>query len=312
METQSKEKNETISSGELKRKLFIRDDRTIEIYIHKGALPRPVKEANGEEMLFDKKEILNILGAKSFEEEFIDSVEAAKVLEINRYYVHILARNGKIPHYRLKNFKRSQLFYLRSELEAAKKFVIRWDVSFADRLGKEKFMKDIFFKLLSADVTQLGERDRGVLSGIFVEDKTLAELAEKYHLTKGTIRHIFHRAIRRIRARISYLHERLNGVLEMQEELKIVKNKLMHYEEKENQLSSLSAEARVILFKNIEDFDFSVRLINICKYNNIHTLADLVKLSRWEFGRLRNAGERCITEVNEFLLSKGLMWKMKI
>ena len=145
----SQANNEKIISGKiLKEKLLIKEDRTIAAYIRDGALPQPVKELEDGELLFNKQEVLKILGVKTFDEEFINAEDASKILDVTKNNVQLYARKGLIPCYRLKSIRGSQILYLRSEVESAKQYTIQWSSGFGNRVGKDRATKIIFEKLL--------------------------------------------------------------------------------------------------------------------------------------------------------------------
>lgn len=178
--------------------------------------------------------------------------------------------------------------------------------------AKEKIMKNILSNLFTRNNSLSSERDTDILRMILIEDKKLKEVGDKFHLTPVRISELFYRAIKRMNLRYASFNEQLENGIDMQEEINFLKNKLQHYEKKENQFFSLPFETKEILFKDIEEFNLSAQVVNICKHNDIETLADLVKLSKRDFSKLRNAGKGAITEINEFLTTKGLRWKMDI
>ncbi len=180
------------------------------------------------------------------------------------------------------------------------------------RSAKEKIMKDILSKLLTPNNSLSTDRDTDILRMILIEDKKLKEAGAKFNLTPTRISELFYRAIKRVNLRLASFTEQLENSIDMQEEINFLKSKLLHYEKKENQFFTLPSATREILFKDIEEFNLSARVVNICKHNDIDTLADLVKLSKWDFAKMRNAGKGTVREVNEFLTSKGLTWKMKV
>ena len=73
-----------------------------------------------------------------------------------------------------------------------------------------------------------------------------------------------------------------------------------------------SLELKKTLSTSVDNFEFSQRVLNICLMADIDTIADLVRYSRKDFSDLRNSGKKSVDEVEHFLKSKGLSWKMKI
>lgn len=305
-----KEKN--ISGKSLKEKLLIKEDRTIEAYIRDGALPQPVKVLEDGEQLFDKQEILNLLGAKNFDEEFIDAEAASNILNITKDYVLSYARKGLIPCYRLKNVRGVQLLYLRSELEAARQHTILWSSQFANRLGKDRATKTIFSKLISRELGFLTDRSADIFRELMINDKSVAEVSDKFSLTPFRIMQIFEQAVRFMDARLDSINKRIENTAKIELELEVLRKKLDYYEAKEQQLSALPYQVQELLTKNLSEFYFSGRVLNIFRAADIITVEDLVKYRKNDFARFRSSGKLSLKEVDEFLNAKGLMWNMKI
>jgi DNA-directed RNA polymerase alpha subunit len=72
-----------------------------------------------------------------------------------------------------------------------------------------------------------------------------------------------------------------------------------------------SLELKKTLSTSVDNFDFSQRVLNICLMADIDTIADLVRYSKKDFGALRNSGKKSVDEVEAFLESNKLSWKMK-
>lgn len=178
--------------------------------------------------------------------------------------------------------------------------------------AKEKIMKDILSNLFITNNSLSTSRDTDILRMILIEDKKLKEVGDKFGLTPLRISELFYRAVQRLNLRYASFNEQVEDVIYMQEEINFLKNKLQHYEKKESQLFALPSQTREILFKDIEEFNLSARVVNICKSNEIDSLSDLVKLSKRDFSKLRSAGKSAVTEIDQFITSKGLSWKMKM
>ena len=73
-----------------------------------------------------------------------------------------------------------------------------------------------------------------------------------------------------------------------------------------------SAELRDLLAKPIDDCGLSVRSINSLKNSGISTLADLVRYSEDELLKVKNVGEKALSEIAEMLQREGLSFGMKL
>ncbi len=72
-----------------------------------------------------------------------------------------------------------------------------------------------------------------------------------------------------------------------------------------------SAELKDLLAKAIDDCGLSVRSINSLKNSGISTLGDLVGYSEDELLKVKNVGEKALTEIAEMLQREGLNFGMK-
>lgn len=317
----SKEINEqkTISGKILKDKLFIRDNRTFALRIEEGALPQPIKEIESDNVLFDKQEVLKMLGIKSFDEEFINVEDVANLLNVNASTVQSFARKGLLPSYRLKNVRGSQILFLKSEVEAAKQYTIQWQVSFGNNLIIKSAINTIFSKLLDENNSLLTQRETEVLKLVLLKDKKPEDIAEKFNLTSHRIKQIFQMGIKRLYINMDAFNDALHKKPEMQREINTLTNKLNLIEEELNECkelkerrSALSEETQKLLSANLDDFDVSTRALNILKMVDIITVEDLVRIKRMDFLLFRNAGKKSADELEAFLTNCGLAWNMQL
>ena len=308
-----KDDNEKAVTGNfLKEKLLIKSDRTIESLVIGGSLPTPVKETENSDLLFDKEAVLEKLGVKSLEEEFINTETVAKILDVDVSTVQSFARKGLIPSYRLKNVKGSHILYLPSEIEAAKQYTIEWNSSFANYFGIRESIKLIFSKLLDDEQSLLTQRETDILRLVLLEDKKPEEIAEKFTLTTSRIRHIFQNSIKRLSVKLNNLGEKLSLSYSLQEEVNALKSKLGEYEEEQNKMTVLPLKIKKTLSVNLKSFNLSARTINILDNADIETVADLARMKRTDFLKFRNAGKKSVDELEELLKDNGLTWNMKI
>jgi DNA-directed RNA polymerase subunit alpha len=61
----------------------------------------------------------------------------------------------------------------------------------------------------------------------------------------------------------------------------------------------------------IDDFGLSVRSLNSLKNSNIRTLGDLVQLTEDELLKVKNVGEKALTEIGDLLRAQGLNFGMR-
>lgn len=71
----------------------------------------------------------------------------------------------------------------------------------------------------------------------------------------------------------------------------------------------ISCKSETLINGAITDFEFSVRTSNILRYAGIETMRDLVKCSERDILKLKNAGQKTLNEIKDFL--KGCNLKLE-
>lgn len=143
-----------------------------------------------------------------------------------------------------------------------------------------------------------------------VEGKNLTEIGDKFYLSPTRVSEIFNRAINRINLYYATINEQLKKANDMENEINFLNRKLKRYEENTKQFIVLPLETREMLSKNITEFDFSLRIVKFCLSNHYNTLADLLKLSKYDIMRFRNVGKQTFTKIDDFITAEGLSWGM--
>lgn len=59
----------------------------------------------------------------------------------------------------------------------------------------------------------------------------------------------------------------------------------------------------------IDECEFTVRTQNVLRYAGLITMDHVFKFPKSKFGRLRNAGKKCLMEINKWFLQRDLEWK---
>jgi len=72
------------------------------------------------------------------------------------------------------------------------------------------------------------------------------------------------------------------------------------------------AQLRDLLAKAIDDCGLSVRSINSLKNSSISTLGDLVKYTREDLLKVKNVGEKALTEIEAMLAKENLAFGMDV
>ena len=72
------------------------------------------------------------------------------------------------------------------------------------------------------------------------------------------------------------------------------------------------AQMRDLLAKPIDDCGLSVRSINSLKNSSISTLGDLVRYTREDLLKVKNVGEKALTEIEQMLEKENLAFGMDV
>lgn len=177
---------------------------------------------------------------------------------------------------------------------------------------KEQVIKKILERVLKIEVHPFLMRGNEVLREMLINDRSVKETSKTLKLPLTRVKQLYPHAAKLLCARLDSLNGELNATKEIEQENKLLKEKLKQFEERKEQLDALPDEIKKILTIKIEDIDFPKRVVNSCMIEKIITIGDLVKLSRRQFLSMRNMGRTSLSEVEDFLLSKNLRWEMKI
>jgi len=79
-----------------------------------------------------------------------------------------------------------------------------------------------------------------------------------------------------------------------------------------SELNENSLHVRQLLKSRLVDMGLSVRALNCLKAAEVETLADLVSISKADLLKFRNFGKKSLTELDEFVRSRGLEFGMDL
>ena len=176
---------------------------------------------------------------------------------------------------------------------------------------KEQVIKRILLKLLYTKKL-MHPRTVDVLREMLINDKTLIETAQILSRPKSWVEYVYKNSEGIIIQQLNSLDEWIGKSRAIQEEIEELKSKLIKYEQRDKQIAALPKQSREALALKVEDIAFSARARSVFKVAEIQTVEDLVKLNRRDLLTYRNSGRKTLTEIEEFLFSKGLRWKMDV
>ena len=83
-------------------------------------------------------------------------------------------------------------------------------------------------------------------------------------------------------------------------------------EEKADNSEQLSPEKKALLSQKVEEFELSVRTLNLLKVNGIDTILDLCRLKKTDWLNFRSGGKNSLMELDDFLTEHNLTWGMDV
>lgn len=313
---------QTIEKSELKRIFSIKMDRTINSYIEKDVF-RVVGNAPKfdpfDQTLFDYEHICKILGLKKLPNEpFLTTDEAIKILGLPIGYdkgsIRKYCARHRIPYYILENARGTKTYFLRSELESALEYKIKWGTEFPDYVVKNNILRDVFKMLLNPVICKtLNVNERNIITEIVLNAKTLGESALIHGMSTEQARRFFVRGIRDVLENLQSLDFNLNKLEELSKE-----NSKLKFENSifKNKLKILTKEQDKTEYKHLDslskpfsDFNLPARVMGLLNRMESRNLYDLSKFRRSEVEKYQNAGTKTIDALEILLRQNNLDWE---
>ncbi|MHB8259780.1 MAG: DNA-directed RNA polymerase subunit alpha C-terminal domain-containing protein [Bacteroidia bacterium] len=183
---------------------------------------------------------------------------------------------------------------------------------------REQGIEDLLPHLMLLGDKTLTKFEQTILTEILLKKLTFNEVAKTNKLPMLRQKQLFSIGIRRLSKVLDYVSENMgnskaleNELSEAKKDLAEAKEKLKALQDSIDKRNTLSPELKELIDTPIDKIGFSARVLNVCLRVNIDTIADLVSYSRYDFSALRDMGEKSFNEVETYLKSKGLTWKMK-
>lgn len=163
--------------------------------------------------------------------------------------------------------------------------------------------------------TLKNDRERDSLLFFFRDSLTFEEIGAHWDLTSSRAREITVMATRRMRhpaRQLLFTHGLAKAQREKPDYVRLHSFDPEMFPEVNEPPppSPASSDARLsrpacLLEMSIDELDFSVRTWNCLRRANIQTLGDLLKYTEADLLRLRNLGQKCLTEISEALSQMG-------
>lgn len=178
--------------------------------------------------------------------------------------------------------------------------------------------KDVVWAVvMTAAENTLTWRELEIIRGI-LSMRSFEELAVQFSLSPERIRQIFRRALRRV---VAFRQLAIDELAAARDEIKHLKADngrlkndiflLQHPDMKDlPDVENAAFRFSEPFINSIDDCNFSVRLLNCLRCNEIHTVGDIVSFKRTEYMRIRNLGKKTLGELDYFLEVNHLSYDM--
>ena len=178
------------------------------------------------------------------------------------------------------------------------------------------------------EIGLLNQREAQIMCHI-INGQDLGWIAEEYGLTRARVTQIFYKGCRKARE-LSTIKQQLDEleslrveVANMRQEMKVMSKDLKVQQIAEQELLEMEEAERIEYIKKTDhllillgtrlvDCDISVRSLNCVKSLDIKTIGDLARAQKTDLLKLRNFGRRSLSELDDFLNSKGLTFGMDV
>lgn len=298
----------TMTSEELCKILGLKTDRSLDA----KNFPKPFFE--NDEMLFDRDAVMEFFNVDNFDEPFINTKEAAKILDILPNKLVFLASRHRLPSYKLKFAKGSGYLFRKSELEKFAEFDLTGDAEFVNLFTGIKILK----KVAKAFIDKMefkNETTRLIVYGALIDGKSLTQISEEVELTKERVRQIVNKEVNRA-LKNYYLSP--PDVLTIRKEIKQAYNSAAYWRNLYERAQGADA-----IYKNFSKADIynitvlmrtpladceelSVRALNSLNTAGLKTIGGLISFCRnnktKELLKIKNLGQKSYTELTDLIV----------
>lgn len=307
-------KEETKYSLETVAEILCTTPRNIKKNSGNGNIPK-LRYKQKEPFLY-KSDLLKHFNIEELEEPFIRIEEAAEIAGVLKSAIK-KATKSELNSYRITNARGSITLLKKSEvLEWVDwKMIVSWQGSTGYGLYNSIMEYFNSILLLQKSPTRLSDREYEFLKRIFMDKDNTEEIAKELDIGMGRLRQLFHTNMRKMNKNLKQIVDNYDTLVQknfdhirLEKENTLLKEKNSELEKK---LGLLPEKEKLIenpyLSKKIIDCNFSVGLLNVLRrfFENdieVRTLKDIVdNITPIKFLKLRNAGEKKLTELEETL-----------
>jgi len=312
---------ETIPASKLADILRLKDkDRRAILRLSKEAKIRIVE--NCDDPLISRKDVQDFLGIVSLPEKFLTIKEVADMFKSETNRVKYLCDSGLLPFYKIRKEQGSKLLFIEEEVLKYKELLSVSDFSMVDYYPKggitlwkmEKYERIISSLLGSIYVDnktkRIRERNYAILNGMLLHEKTTDATAEQFKLSTESVRQIFEKGFASLLKYTEKIPDYYRRNKELEEKVEVLKKEILVLKASNNpETFKLTKDQQNFLQTKIQHTDLSARVCNWLGHAEIFTIGDLIKHTEKDLLKIRNFGEKCLTEVKEFLAKYNLRLK---
>lgn len=321
-----------ISGDELKKLLCI-GENSFYSYIKNGDLPKPSKSADGE-TLFSRSQIARILGIEELPDEpLITTKDAISILKLPESFFHgnirKYCKSRKLPYYTLKDGKGSKTYFIRSELEAAVKYLqselepehsFKRNLEFPDFVARNHMVTEVIkYVFNSTLLSKMPKKGADIIIKMLFEKRSFKDIAAELGYVDQSVRNTMivacKRAIFELKAmenRMKMLDSVFDENIRLRSENKVLLDRLNETVAPEKKITE---EEVSLLSKQIKSTPVSLgansikRVYNFLDQIEATSLNDLVKYKRSDIQKFRNIGSKTLEAIESLLKANGLRFK---
>lgn len=219
---------------------------------------------------------------------------------------------------------RAELQTLRDEVSA-----IRADILLRHESRRLSAVFAEAYRVVSSKSLASKARSVDIVCSLLTKEKSIGQLAEKYGVTVNRIAQLAEKSVRYFAASVPVYKQLCQQVEEdkvvIEEQNMLISALQKRIDQHDAFLKSIGVNgqdvgavseehSRVYKMLNckLNDFNLSVRTLNITSFNGINTIGDLIRHHRRDLLKLRNLGFKSMSELDDLLDKLGLQWNTDV
>lgn len=174
--------------------------------------------------------------------------------------------------------------------------------------SRVRAIKNVLYRFMSIYGERFTDSEQYILDH-YLEGRFFSDIANESGKTRQNAHRLYNKAMRKLCEITRYEDELEMKIKDLEEENKKLRRQVISLESKEEEVH-LEEHKEKLMNVKLVDCPLSVRLLNICKCNDINTITDLALIPNSEVLKIRNFGRKCYGEAVELLEKHGLGFGM--